>query len=126
MYDYYVAYAKPFGLQEHIRLSTEVVSVDQSKDYDLSGQWVVTVRGPSGKLGSEVFDAVIVCSGIYISGYIPDYPGLDEFKGQILHSCQFKRGVDFKDQTVLIVGKNLINYPVLGLPGKVVNTFAFS
>ena len=46
----------------------------------------------------------MMCAGIYSSGKIPDYPGLKEFKGQILHSGQFRGGKEFEDKTMVVVG----------------------
>ena len=80
------------------------MSIDQAGDYDDTGRWKVTVRPVSGEIRSEVFDAVMVCSGLYSSGRMPEYPGLDSFKGQIMHSRQLKRPSHFTDKRVLIVG----------------------
>ncbi|XP_041478730.1 flavin-containing monooxygenase 5-like [Lytechinus variegatus] len=102
--EYYERYAEHFGLLKHINFNVEVVSIDQDADYEGTGRWKVTVRPMSGEIRSEVFDAVMVCTGLYPSGHLPDYPGLDSFKGQIMHSCQFKRGAYFTDKRVLVVG----------------------
>lgn len=102
--EYYERYANHFDLLKHIHFNVEVVSIDQADDYNNTGQWKVTVRPISGEIRSEVFDAVMVCTGLYPAGYMPDYPGLDSFKGKIMHSRQVKRGSCFTDKRVLVVG----------------------
>eukprot|EP00057_Strongylocentrotus_purpuratus_P025074 XP_011679548.1 PREDICTED: dimethylaniline monooxygenase [N-oxide-forming] 2-like [Strongylocentrotus purpuratus] len=102
--EYYERYASHFDLLKHIHFNVEVVSIDQADDYNNTGQWKVTVRPISGEIRSEVFDAVMVCTGLYPAGYMPDYPGLDSFKGKIMHSRQVKRGSCFTDKRVLVVG----------------------
>ncbi|XP_054767683.2 flavin-containing monooxygenase 5-like [Lytechinus pictus] len=107
VYKYYQRYAEHFRLLKHINFNVEVVSIDKDPDYESTGRWKVTVRPISGEIRSEVFDAVIVCTGLYPSGHLPDYPGLDSFKGQIMHSCQFKRGAYFTGKRILVVGSSI-------------------
>lgn len=57
-----------------------------------------------GEVDEEVFDAVMVCSGLHNKSYIPSFPGMDEFKGDIVHSCDFKNGGKFAGKTVVVVG----------------------
>lgn len=58
----------------------------------------------SGEAKTEVFDAVIVCSGHHGEKHIPRFPGLGEFKGQILHSHDYRKPLDFTGKRVLVVG----------------------
>lgn len=53
---------------------------------------------------TEVFDAVLVCSGHHGTKHIPKLPGLNEFKGQILHSHDYRRPGDVTGKRVLVVG----------------------
>ena len=104
VYDYYVSYAKHFGLVKYIKFNTEVIAIRRADDYLKSGQWCVTVRDSSAEVSVTVFDAVMVCSGLHYAGNMTDCPGLDNFKGDILHSCQMTSASRFKDKTVLVVG----------------------
>ncbi len=108
---YYREFIKHHSLEKHIRLATEVVEVTPSEDHEATGRWVVTSR-PKRQDGREVsdtveiFDAVIVSTGLYNDAFTPRYPGMDEFQGEILHSCKFKSGEQFAGKTVLVVGSS--------------------
>ncbi|EIW77431.1 FAD/NAD(P)-binding domain-containing protein [Coniophora puteana RWD-64-598 SS2] len=57
---------------------------------------------------TEEFDAVIVASGRYNAPYMPDIPGLAEWKArfshQLAHSRSYRRPESLDNKTVLIVG----------------------
>nr|XP_054769975.1 dimethylaniline monooxygenase [N-oxide-forming] 2-like [Lytechinus pictus] len=102
--NYYQDYARQFDLEPHIRLNTRVVRVEPTEDFDKTGQWHIESRGPSGEVDEEVFDAVMVCSGLHNKSYIPSLPGMDDFKGDIVHSCDFRNGEKYAGKTVVVVG----------------------
>ena len=52
------------------------------------------------------FSHLIIATGIFTIPYIPSIPGLDNFKGRILHSRDFRHATDFKDKTILILGSS--------------------
>ncbi len=49
--------------------------------------------------------AVINATGSFTRPAIPAFPGLDKFKGTILHSSQYKSPADFAGQRVAVVGE---------------------
>ncbi|XP_071485977.1 dimethylaniline monooxygenase [N-oxide-forming] 2-like [Diadema antillarum] len=100
---YYKDYAEKFGLLQYIRFGTSVLNVEEAADYDTTGRWSVTTRGPGGE-STEVFDAVMVCTGMFSQAKIPKYPGQDEFEGDILHSNDYRKSEGFEGKTVLVVG----------------------
>ena len=52
----------------------------------------------------DIFDAVIICNGHYALPSSPGIPGLEYFKGRVIHSIQYDTPSDFADQVVLCVG----------------------
>lgn len=54
-----------------------MVSIRQTVDYADTGQWVVETEGRDGRQESEVFDAVMVCPGLFTNPNLPlsDFPG---------------------------------------------------
>ncbi|XP_025079861.1 LOW QUALITY PROTEIN: dimethylaniline monooxygenase [N-oxide-forming] 5-like [Pomacea canaliculata] len=127
--EYLRNYARHFNLDKHFSLNTEVVMVKRSPDFSNTGQWIVRRPHDSGnkkhlndqvfssnrisfnrseykirRSKDGVFDAVIVCSGHHGEKHIPRFPGLGEFKGQILHSHDYRKPLDFTGKRVLVVG----------------------
>ncbi|KAK2540449.1 Fmo1 [Columba guinea] len=103
--DYLRRYANHFGIMEHIKLGTTVVSIRKRPDFATTGQWDVVTEA-DGKHTSYVFDAVMVCTGNFPEPTIPlhSFPGIKRFKGQYFHSRQYKRPDVFKGKRVLVVG----------------------
>ncbi|NXW87189.1 FMO1 monooxygenase, partial [Alopecoenas beccarii] len=103
--DYLRRYASHFGVTEHIKLGTTVVSIRKRPDFATTGQWDVVTEA-DGKHTSHVFDAVMVCTGNFSEPTIPlhSFPGIKRFKGQYFHSRQYKRPDVFKGKRVLVVG----------------------
>ncbi|XP_071476240.1 flavin-containing monooxygenase 5-like [Diadema antillarum] len=100
--EYYRNYANHFDLK-NIRFNTKVVQVEKADDFEKTGRWIVRSQCKDEDVKIEVYDAVMVCTGLHSSGFVPEFPGMSEFKGQVLHTCQFRRGSDFKDRTVVVV-----------------------
>ena len=95
--NYFQAYARRFGLLNHIRFNTEVIRAEYVSDQ----RWEITVR-QEGAETTEVFTDLVVCNGHHWNPRWPTYPG--EFTGEYLHSHQFKRAAPFRDKRVLVIG----------------------
>ncbi|KWW99298.1 monooxygenase [Carbonactinospora thermoautotrophica] len=94
--EYFRAYARHFGLYEHIRFRTRVLRVEP---YD--GAWDVTVAGPDGE-ETRRYAAVVIANGHNWHPKYPEYPG--EFTGEILHSAQYKGPEVLAGKRVVVVG----------------------
>ena len=58
-------------------------------------------------LDEEVFDYVVVATGHFSTPNVPEFEGIENFPGRVLHSHDFRDAREFKDQTLLIVGSSL-------------------
>lgn len=94
---YFQAYARRFGLYEHIRFGT-LVDHCERRDADT---WEVTYTR-EGTTQTETFTDLVVCNGHHWLPRYPDYPG--EFTGEFLHSHQYKKAAPFAGQRVLVIG----------------------
>ncbi|NWZ69448.1 FMO4 monooxygenase, partial [Acrocephalus arundinaceus] len=104
--EYFRMYARHFNLLQHIRFQTTVLSVRKCPDFSSSGQWEVVTEN-DGVRESHVFDAVMVCTGHYQEPYLPlaSFPGIENrFKGQQLHSREYRDVQAFRGKRVLVVG----------------------
>jgi len=88
--EYLRMYVDHFQLEQYIRFETEVVSVEQQQDG--GGRWSVTTRKmkDTKDTTTETFDAVMVCVGIHSTGNMPTFEGQEEFKGQLIHSINYR------------------------------------
>ncbi|NWS75719.1 FMO4 monooxygenase, partial [Crotophaga sulcirostris] len=104
--EYFRMYAQHFNLLQHIRFKTTAISVRKRPDFTTSGQWEV-ITETDGIQELHIFDAVMVCTGHYQEPYLPlaSFPGIDtRFKGQYLHSQEYKDAEAFRGKRVLVVG----------------------
>ena len=92
MVGYLEAYARRFGIVPH--LGEEVVSL-QPRD----GEWIA--KTSTGLYRSRT---VVVATGMNAIPWMPAWPGEERFRGQILHSLEFRNGEPFRGKRVLVVG----------------------
>ncbi|MEP7372753.1 MAG: NAD(P)/FAD-dependent oxidoreductase [Chitinophagaceae bacterium] len=90
--DYLDSYANEFNI--HPVFNREVFSVKKEND-----RWITETN--NGVYQSKF---VIVATGLNHTPQIPEFEGLDSFKGKVLHSSQFKNGATFTGKNVLVVG----------------------
>ncbi|KAG8196635.1 hypothetical protein JTE90_006545 [Oedothorax gibbosus] len=105
LYQYITNFADERDLMRHVRLNHEVVCCKRAEDYEDTGRWLVTVRNTiSGVETTDTYDAVVVSVGHINRSKIPVFPGMEEFKGKIVHTHELKGVSEYKGQDVVIVG----------------------
>ncbi|XP_013867596.1 flavin-containing monooxygenase FMO GS-OX5 isoform X2 [Austrofundulus limnaeus] len=101
-------YCENFHIRTHIRFNTEVRQVrpvvTTTEGEERTVTWEVTSSDSSGGQETETFDSVLVCSGHYSDPHLPHIPGLERFKGKVLHSHSYKFADPFSGQTVVVLG----------------------
>lgn len=97
--EYLRGYAKAFDLLPMIRFGCRVHALAPMGD----GRWRLSVGEEWGKV-DEVFDAVLVCSGIFRQPIIPLVLRWERFVGEILHSIDYRGPEAFAGKDVLVVG----------------------
>jgi 4-hydroxyacetophenone monooxygenase len=98
--------ADVFGVRDHIRFGTEVVSAVWSEE-DL--RWTLRVRSLDAGDGSSseedvVVDAVISAVGQLNRPLMPDIPGVGAFAGPAFHSARWRHDVDLRGKRVAVIG----------------------
>lgn len=82
-----------------------IFQVKRSVDYDKTGRWDVESKNrETGEIFYETFDGVMVCVGQFGYPKMPSYPGMEKFKGTILHTHDLKEVYEFKNKKVVVVG----------------------
>jgi len=93
--DYLAGYAERFRLR--VSLDESVTAIRPTAD--AAAEWEIETS--RRVLGSEV---VIVATGHYTEPRIPPWPGIDEFRGRLLHSAAYQSGREFAGRRALVVG----------------------
>ncbi|KAM5147794.1 flavin-containing monooxygenase 5-like [Mantella aurantiaca] len=103
--EYFRMYAEKFNLLKYIHNKTAVCSIQKTQDFPSTGKWIVTTE-TDGKQDTAIFDAVLICTGHHSFPNLPlsSFPGIGQFKGQYLHSREYKRPDNFKGKRVLVIG----------------------
>ncbi|XP_068187511.1 uncharacterized protein [Antennarius striatus] len=105
---YLEKYCHRHNIWPHIRFNTvveRVMPVVKTTTGDKARTtWEVTSSDLSGCQKTETFDAVFVCSGHYSDPYIPNIPGIENFKGKVLHSHSYKYAEPFSGLSVVVLG----------------------
>ncbi|MFW6093161.1 MAG: flavin-containing monooxygenase [Pseudomonadota bacterium] len=102
--DYMSEVIDEYGIEPHIRYGHEVLSASWSSE---EGLWLLTVRRKD--TGAEVTftcSFLWMCQGYYrhSQGYTPEWPGLDRYRGTIVHPQTWPDGLDYEDKEVLVIG----------------------
>ena len=91
-------------LGRHIRYRHKINSAHWSSSDNL---WTIeAVQTDTGKPVRFTTNFLWMCQGYYrhSQGYTPEWPGMDEFKGRIVHPQTWPEDLDYKDKNVIVIG----------------------
>jgi cation diffusion facilitator CzcD-associated flavoprotein CzcO len=100
--EYLAATARKYGIDRHIRFNSHVRSADWDSTTDT---WTVTVeqdgarklyRGRFLFFGSGYYN--------YDEGYTPDFPGIEQFTGAVVHPQHWPEDLDYSGKQVVVIG----------------------
>jgi putative flavoprotein involved in K+ transport len=84
-----------------VRGGTEVERIDAAEAHDGDGiRWVLRTTAGE-RLPAR---SVVVATGHAHTPYVPDWPGLDAYPGQLLHAREYRNPAPFAGLDVLVVG----------------------
>jgi hypothetical protein len=102
VHSYLERYAEHFGLREHIWFGTEVVRVEPAGE-PATGHWDVTTRVGQRERTSR-YAAVVVANGHHWSPKQPEYDGLADYRGKVIHASTYKDPTQLRGRKVLVIG----------------------
>lgn len=92
------------NIDKHIRYRHEITAASwSSRDQ----RWTVTVTNlAKGETFQMTANFLWMCQGYYkhSQGYTPEWPGMDQYKGQIVHPQTWPKDLDYKGKKVLVIG----------------------
>jgi len=92
------------GISEHIRFKRRVILAKWNSE---DARWTVEVEhGDTGNKESYVCRFLMMCSGYYRydQGYMPDFEGVDDFEGDIIHPQLWPEDYDYSNKRVVVIG----------------------
>ena len=82
-------------------------------DYDdAKGEWIVRVRKADGTERTMRPRHLVMANGIAGRPLRPRLPGLDSFKGKVIHTHDYREGAQWKGRKVLVVGAGTSGHDV--------------
>lgn len=91
-------------LKKHIRYGHQVKTAEWSDDERL---WTITVeRLETGEILTFTGNFLWMCQGYFkhAHGYVPEWPGMDNFKGPILHPQEWPDDLDYEGKNIVVIG----------------------
>ncbi len=91
-------------LARHVRYGHRIVAASWSSERNL---WTIEARrADTGETVWFTAGFLWMCQGYYRhdAGYTPDWPGMAEFKGRIVHPQSWPEDLDYKGKTIIVIG----------------------
>jgi cation diffusion facilitator CzcD-associated flavoprotein CzcO len=92
------------GLDSHIRYQHKINTASWSSEDNL---WTIDgVRSDTGEAVHITANFLWMCQGYYrhSKGYTPEWEGMEDFEGEIVHPQTWPEDLDYKDKNVLVIG----------------------
>ena len=92
------------GIDRHIRFSHRVTRAEWSTG---EARWLVTAeRADTGETVELTAGFLFSCTGYYRydQGYLPEFAGIDEFEGQVVHPQHWPEDLDYAGKRVVVIG----------------------
>ena len=91
-----------FNLRDKISYNQKVISSNWQSDKSI---WELTVHD-NGQEVSMTCNFLFLCGGYYSydKPYMPDFPGMDEFNGRIIHPQFWDESLDYSNKKVVVIG----------------------
>jgi monooxygenase len=91
------------AIEEHIRFNHRVRRAGWSSE---TARWTVEADGPDGETKTMTCGFLLICSGYYRydEGYLPSFPGIGNFRGQVAHPQHWPADLDYAGKRVVVIG----------------------
>ncbi len=102
--DYIAQTAREFGVDKDVHYGLRIQQADWRSSEQ---QWHVTaLHEATGELRHCSCSFLVSCTGYYNydQGHLPQFPGVQDFKGQCVHPQFWPEGLDYRGKKVVIIG----------------------
>lgn len=104
--EYLAGTARKYGIDDHIRFETHVKSADWDSTTDT---WTVrTIQGGPDGSTEKVYRGRFLFFGTgyynYDEPYAPEFPGIEQFRGDVVHPQFWPESLDYTDKSIVVIG----------------------
>ena len=94
---------REYGIDRKIRFGHQVTRASWSSSEAL---WTIDATGPEEKPARFTCNFLYVCSGYYdySEGYMPGWPGMDRFRGRVVHPQHWPEDFSCDAKRVVVIG----------------------
>jgi monooxygenase len=96
--------AREAGIDKHIRFHHRIIAATWSSE---EARWTVEVeRADSGDTATFSCSFLFVNSGYYRydQGYTPEFPGVERFRGEVIHPQHWPEDAEYAGKRVVVIG----------------------
>lgn len=95
--------AAEYGIDRNIRFNHRVTRAAWSSE---TAEWTVTAETTSGETKRFACRFLLICAGYYEyeHGYTPAFPGMERFRGRLVHPQHWPEDVDYASKRVVVIG----------------------
>jgi monooxygenase len=95
--------AQEYGIDRKIRYGHQVKVARWSS---ADAAWTVEATRADGSTARFTCNFLYTCSGYYdyAEGYMPGWPGMEKFRGRIVHPQKWPEDLEYKDKRVVVIG----------------------
>jgi monooxygenase len=95
--------AQEFGIDRKIRFGHQVTHASWSSR---DAAWTVDTTGPEGRSVRFACNFLCMCSGYYdyAEGYMPGWPGMEQYHGRIVHPQNWPEDLDYEGKRIVVIG----------------------
>ncbi len=100
--EYWQNLAKKHKVYQYLKLGHKVIGADWDSS---SAKWTVTVKNlQADEDFTDTFDVLITAIGRFNAWKLPDYPGINSYKGHLRHSSNWDPTFDPKGKSIAVIG----------------------
>ncbi|KAF4770228.1 hypothetical protein N7455_006142 [Penicillium solitum] len=108
---YWQGVARKHNVYQYLRAGQRVQKAEWQPE---KGKWNVTVEHVDGsKIYEEELDVVINAIGHFNAWKLPDYEGINNYKGELFHSSNWDPSIDLKGKRIALIGNGASGLQVL-------------
>ncbi|TJY63281.1 NAD(P)/FAD-dependent oxidoreductase [Sinimarinibacterium sp. CAU 1509] len=96
--------AREYGVEQKIQFGLKITGADWSSELQ---HWTVTaLEEETGKTRTFTSNYLVSCTGYYNydKGYLPEFPGVERFKGRCIHPQHWPENLDYRGKRVVVIG----------------------